>query len=58
MARIVFKKICPNCRGHKIRRIARKDWMRWLPESKYYRCSKCRTGMLVLFDRVTWKVME
>jgi hypothetical protein len=33
----------------------RRRWMRYLPKSKYYRCNNCRTGMLVLFDKVTCK---
>jgi len=56
MALVTFRKICPKCGSQKIRRLERKSWMRRLPKSKYYRCNKCRSGMLVLFDRVTWKV--
>jgi hypothetical protein len=56
MALVVFKKICPKCGSQKIRRLERKPWMRYLSKSKYYRCNECRTGMLVLYDRLTWKV--
>jgi hypothetical protein len=56
MPRIIFDKKCPRCSSHRLRRIERKKWMRYLPKSKYYQCQKCRTHMLVLYDRVCLKV--
>jgi hypothetical protein len=56
MARVVFEKICPRCRSHRLRRVERKKWMRYLPHSKFYKCQKCRTGLLMLYERVGLKV--
>ena len=55
MAWLVFKKMCPKCFGRRIRRVERRAWMRYLPKSKYYRCNNCRTGVLVLFDKMACK---
>jgi len=56
MAWVLFEKVCPKCRGHRMRRVERKVWMRYLPSTKYYKCMRCRSGMLVFFDRVTFKL--
>ena len=56
MAWILFEKVCPKCRGHRMRRVERKAWMRYLPSTKYYRCMRCRAGMIVFFDKVTCKI--
>jgi hypothetical protein len=56
MALVAFDKVCPRCHGEKLRRIERKSWMRHLPKSKYYKCGKCRTGVLVLFGWLAFKV--
>lgn len=56
MAWVLFEKVCPKCRGHRMRRVERKIWMRYLPSTKYYKCMRCRSGMLVFFDRVTIKL--
>jgi hypothetical protein len=41
---------CPLCQSGKLRRSRRKPWMYWVPTSKYYSCSKCKTGFLRLFE--------
>jgi hypothetical protein len=41
---------CPLCRKGELRRSRREVWMTWVPASKYYGCSKCKTGFLRLFD--------
>jgi hypothetical protein len=56
MALVAFDKVCPRCHGKNIRRIERKPWMRHLPKSKYYKCRKCQTGVLVIYDWLAFKV--
>jgi hypothetical protein len=56
MALVAFDKVCPRCHGKNIRRIERKSWIRHLPKSKYYKCRKCQTGVLVLCDWLAFKV--
>jgi hypothetical protein len=55
MAWIVFEKACPKCHSHRIRRVERKVWMRYLPSTKYYKCMQCKTGLLVFYDKTTIK---
>jgi DNA-directed RNA polymerase subunit M/transcription elongation factor TFIIS len=39
---------CPHCQQGQVYRVKRQDWMRRLPQSKYYNCSKCRARFLVI----------
>jgi hypothetical protein len=55
MAWIIFEKACPKCHSHRIRRVERKVWMRYLPSTKYYKCMQCKTGLLVFYDKTTFK---
>ena len=43
---------CPRCEKGKIKRGRRKNWMRKLPQSKYYFCSSCKTRFLTVYG---WK---
>ncbi len=56
MAWVVFEKVCPKCHGHRMRRVERKAWMRWLPGTKYYKCMKCRAGIMVFYDKASFKM--
>jgi ssDNA-binding Zn-finger/Zn-ribbon topoisomerase 1 len=47
---------CPLCRQGKLKRIRRKDWMHWLPRSKYYKCSECSTRMVTMYGRAIKRV--
>lgn len=55
MAWVVFEKGCARCHSHRVRRVERKVWMRLIPGTKYYKCMKCQSGLLVFWDRVTFK---
>ncbi len=41
---------CPRCRN-KLARIPRLEWMRWIPGSKHYMCSKCGYSFMLIFNR-------
>lgn len=56
MARIVFGKVCPVCGSSTLERVRRKEWMKWVPFSVYYRCDKCRGRLLTVGDFITFKV--
>jgi hypothetical protein len=56
MALVAFDKVCPRCYGRSLKRVERRSWMRWLPSSKHYQCKRCRSNMLMLFERVAWKL--
>jgi len=49
---------CPVCGKGDLRRLTRKGWMSRVPYSKYYGCSKCRTGFLRLFDTIQLRVAD
>ena len=40
---------CPHCRQDKVQHVKRRDWMRRLPPSKYYKCAGCKTRFLALY---------
>ena len=41
MANLKSGDACPKCREGEVYRVRRRDWMRWLPSSKYYKCDDC-----------------
>lgn len=53
MSRIVFGNSCPVCGTVSLERIQRKDWMKMVPLSKYYRCKQCRARALGIGGFVT-----
>jgi DNA-directed RNA polymerase subunit M/transcription elongation factor TFIIS len=40
---------CPQCRQGQVYRVKRRDWMRRLPRSKYYKCRKCKARFLAMY---------
>ena len=40
---------CPHCRQDTVQRLKRRDWMRRLSSSKYYKCAGCKTRFLALY---------
>ena len=47
---------CPACKVGRLRRIKRQGWATWLPSSKAYSCTDCRTEFLRLFDSFQFKL--
>lgn len=43
-------RVCPACKAGELQRSRRNAWMHWVPSSKYYICSKCKSGVIRLFD--------
>ncbi len=48
IVRITFKKLCPLCGESQTYRIVRKCWMRFLPWSRFYKCTKCGERLLYI----------
>ncbi len=40
---------CPQCGWGQVHRVKRRDWMRRLPQSKHYKCSKCQARFLSVY---------
>ncbi len=49
MARIKKDDPCPQCREGRLYRVHRKGWMRWIPNSKHYKCRECKARYLTIF---------
>ena len=56
LARKEFQKKCPKCRDIWYDRIYRKYWMRLIPGTKYYYCSRCRSKFMIIFGRSALKM--
>ncbi len=53
MAKLTFKKQCPDCKSNTFWRTPRKQWMRLIPKMKCYSCNNCECTFLFisLFQR-------
>jgi hypothetical protein len=40
---------CPECQEEQVHRVKRRDWMRWVPRSSYYKCAGCQARFLALY---------
>ncbi len=47
---------CPACGVSELRRVKHEAWAAWIPLSKFYSCSKCKTNFLRLFNYFQIKV--
>jgi hypothetical protein len=42
---------CPLCGKGAVKRIRRLNWMRWLPQSKCYKCPDCLARIVTVYGR-------
>jgi hypothetical protein len=49
--RITFAKQCPLCRCRHLEDHLPSIWLRWIPLVRFYRCTYCKTGLMLVLVR-------
>ncbi len=47
---------CPACKAGNLERIKRKGLLAWIPKSRHYQCTGCRSKFLLLLNRFIFRI--